>query len=113
MPAAHYLAKLCILHCVLAQQSDIVGTALVVRVHESVRIGVGGLQHLQFLGFGVHLADESIVALHLHKLGSLCARLSFHKLATAPNCKGSAGVVATWKHKPQEELSQSVNFATG
>lgn len=113
MPAAHNLPKLSVLHCVLAQQSDIVGTAPVVGVHESVRVGVSGLLHLQLFGLAVHLPDESIVAFHLQKFSALGVGLALQKLAAAPNCEGSACVVAAWKHQSQEQLIQRINLSAG
>lgn len=113
VPAAHYLAKISVFHCVLAQQGHIVGTALVVGIHESVRIGVSGLLHFQLFGLAVHLAYESIVALRLQKSGPLGICLMLEELAAAPDCEGSACVVATRKHQSQEQLLQGVNFPAG
>lgn len=113
MPAAHYLAKISVFHCVLAQQSDIVGTALVVGVHKSVRVGVSGFLYLQLFGLAIHLAYESIVAFHLQKFSPLGICLSLQKLAAAPNCECSTCVIAARKHQSQEQLIQRVNLSAG
>jgi len=113
------IAEEVVSHCIIAKDGEIVAAGLVVRIGETMRIGEFGLEHLEGLGFGVHLFNKSIVVIlgsgelagHRTLLadGGLrsVAGLSTHlldlllemkQLLSCPESEGEARIISTWEH---------------
>jgi hypothetical protein len=83
-----------------------------------VGVGVVGLVHAKFLGLGIHLSEEAIIALDLGESNTISGAqlillLPLKQQSATPNGQRHTCVVAAGQHQAKQQLIHAVYLSMG